>query len=282
MRRRQHRAEDAPQPRPRTGSAPPIRREIDPVLGQRRSQRRCRALVAAEPVASQAGRAAVHTVDASWRRPAPSQTQPPPPARHCDRRPTRPDTPAARSSRCRAPPAKLTTDSRPGGCRRSSHPEGRTRRLARAGLAAYSVREAGFPSTSSLEAKSQNGDSLVQRSGSLSLAAAPPPLHGSELTRARARRANSSRARTSTRVTLLGLRRHAAAAARRGGFARRSAFGGSRSCRRSWPRSRPGAPNWRRRYRRVSRASRTLPSSRSSSATSSERYVTVPCRNGKL
>ena len=213
MRRRQHRAEDAPQPRPRTGSAPPIRREIDPVLGQRRSQRRCRALVAAEPVASQAGRAAVHTVDASWRRPAPSQTQPPPPERHCDRRPTRPDTPAARSSRCRAPPAELTTDSRPGGCRRSSHPEGRTRRLARAGLAAYSVREAGFPSTSSPEAKSQNGDSLVQRSGSLSLAAAPPPLHGSELTRACARRANSSRARTSTRVTLLGLRRHAAAAA---------------------------------------------------------------------
>jgi hypothetical protein len=44
---------------------------------------------------------------------------------------------------------------------------------------------------------------------------------------------------------------------RRGGSRRRSAPAGSRSCRRGWPRSRPGAPNWQRRYRRVSRAFQT-------------------------
>ncbi len=60
-----------------------------------------------------------------------------------------------------------------------------------------------------------------------------------------------------------------------GSSAMRSVPAGSRSCR-SWHRSRPGAPNWPRRYRRVSRASRTLPRSRSSLATSSGRYVAVP------
>jgi site-specific DNA recombinase len=59
---------------------------------------------------------------------------------------------------------------------------------------------------------------------------------------------------------------------RRGGFGRTSAPDASRSSRRSSHRSRPGALNWPRRYRRVSRASRTPPSSRSSSGISS-----APC-----
>jgi hypothetical protein len=57
-----------------------------------------------------------------------------------------------------------------------------------------------------------------------------------------------------------------------GGSGRTSAPDASRSSRRSSHRSRPGALNWPRRYRRVSRASRTPPSSRSSSGISS-----APC-----
>jgi site-specific DNA recombinase len=60
---------------------------------------------------------------------------------------------------------------------------------------------------------------------------------------------------------------------RRGGSGRTSAPDASRSSRRSSHRSRPGALSWPRRYRRVSRVSRTPPSSRSSSGTSS-----APCR----
>ena len=78
----------------------------------------------------------MHRADAGSRRPAPSRTRPPPPARWSRPTPTRPGTPAAPSSRSRPRPGEPAIGSRPGGCHESIPSAGRTRRPARGGSCA--------------------------------------------------------------------------------------------------------------------------------------------------